>query len=239
MTRTSGLAQLPERRGLGLRGIGWGPITTLPWVVAGFFIAFASAAIVVAVFGAGTRGTVLVLQVTARWSFLLFWLAYAGSATATLFGARFAGLARRGRELGLSFASAQLVHVGFVLWLYYIATEPIGAMVFFWGGVLCTYLLALFSLPQLREALGPHLWRILRTVTLEYIALVFAADFIFLPLHAGYDKYPPSYLPFAVMLVGGASLRFAAFVRRLITDRKGPRGILRSAGHSLLAEPRQ
>jgi hypothetical protein len=161
---------------------------------------------------------VLVLQVTARWSFLLFWLAYAGSATATLFGSRFARLARRGRDLGLSFASAQLVHVGFVLWLYHIATEPIGAMVFFWVGVLLTYLLALFSLPQLRDALGPRLWRISRTIALEYIALVFASDFIFLPLHAGYDRYPPSYLPFALMLVAGASLRCAAFVRRVIDN---------------------
>jgi hypothetical protein len=219
VTRTSGLAHLPERRGLGLHGVGWWPTTTLSWIVASFLIAFASAVIVVAVFGAGTRGTVLGLQVTARWSFLLFWFAYAGNATATLFGSRFGGLARHGRELGLGFASAQLVHVGFVLWLYHIATEPIGAMVFFWVGVLCTYLLALFSLPQLRDALGPRLWRISRTIALEYIALVFASDFIFLPLHAGYDKYPRSYFPFALMLVSGASLRFAAFVRRTVGHR--------------------
>ena len=212
MARMSGLAHLAERRGLGRHGVGWCPTTTLSWMGISFLIAFAGAAIVVAVFGAGSRGTELGLKWTARWSFLLFWLAYAGTAMATLFGPRFAGLARRGRDLGLAFASAQLVHVGFVLWLYHIATDPIGDMTFFWVGVLCAYLLALFSLPQLHDVLGQRLWRILRTIAVEYIALVFASDFIFLPLQVG--KYPRSSLPFALMLVSGASLRIAAFVRR-------------------------
>jgi dTDP-4-dehydrorhamnose 3,5-epimerase len=42
-------------------------------------------------------------------------------------------------------------------------------MVFFWVGMLCTYLLALFSLPRLGDALGPRLWRIFCTIALEYI----------------------------------------------------------------------
>jgi hypothetical protein len=46
---------------------------------------------------------------------------------------------------------------------------------------------ALFSLPQLQAALGPRVWQISRTIALEYIALVFAFDFIFLPLREGYD----------------------------------------------------
>jgi hypothetical protein len=52
------------------------------------------------------------------------------------------------------------------------------------------------------------------TLALEYIALVFAVDFILEPLQAtGAAKYPLSYVPFLVMLVGGALLRLAAFVR--------------------------
>jgi hypothetical protein len=151
------------------------------------------------------------LRVTARWSFLLFWLAYVGGAMARLCGPRLDGFARRGRELGLAFASAHLVHVGLVLWLF---MGP-GGMVFFWIGILCTYLLALFSLPRLRDKLGPRLWRIFRTIALEYIALVFAADFILGPLQAGgLGKYPLTYLPFALMLVGGAGLRLATFLDR-------------------------
>jgi hypothetical protein len=215
VTGTSGPAQLLERRGFGLDGIRQWP-ATFSSVAACFLIAFALAAAVVAIFGAGIHGTGLVLRWTGRWSFLLFWFAYAGSATAALFGRRFAGFARRGRELGLGFASAQLVHVGFVLWLYHIAPERAGGMLLFWAGVFCTYALALFSLPQLQAALGPRVWQISRTIALEYIALVFAFDFIFLPLRDGYDNYPLSHLPLAFMLVSGASLRFAAFARRKI-----------------------
>jgi hypothetical protein len=213
VTRTSISAYPPERRGFGVRGTGWWPVTTASWMGAALLIALASAAIVLAIFGAGNRGTELALRVTARWSFLLFWLAYAGGAMAWLCGPRLGGLARRGRELGLAFASAHLVHVGLVLWLF---SGPGRGMVFFWAGILCTYLLALFSLPRLRDSLGPRLWRIVRTIAIEYIALVFAADFILDPLQAGgLGKYPLSYLPFALMLVGGAGLRVAAF-----SDRK-------------------
>jgi len=164
-----------------------------------------------AIFGAGERGTVIALRVTARWSFLLFWLAYTGSATARLFGPRLAGLARRARDFGLAFASAQVVHVSLVLWIFYLAPESNGGMVFFWVGIFCTYLLALISLPRLHDTLGPRLWQTLRTAAIEYIALVFAADFILVPLQAnGLSKYPVSYLPFALLLIGGVGLRVAA-----------------------------
>jgi hypothetical protein len=204
--------QAPEQRDFGVRGARWWPVTAPSWLGMAFVIAFVLAIIVIAVFGAEERGTELALRVTARWSFLLFWPAYVGSAMALVFGQRFDGLARRGRELGLAFASAQLVHVGLVLWLYHIAAGPGGAMVFFWLGILCTYLLALFSLPWLHGALGPRLWRLFRTIALEYIALAFATDFILGPLHAkGLAKFPLTYLPFVLMLVGGAGLRIATF----------------------------
>ena len=206
----------PERRGFGVAGINWRPFTTASWMWTAFLIALALAAIVLVIFGVGERGTGTALRVTARWSFLLFWLAYAGSAIGWLCRPRLDGLARHGRELGLAFASAQLVHVGLVLWIIHIAKGPVGAMLFFWVGIFCTYLLALFSLPRLRDALVPRLWRIFRTIALEYIALAFTADFILNPLQAGgLGKFPLSYLPFALMLVSGAGLRVVAF-----SDRK-------------------
>jgi len=212
MTKTSALAQSPERRGLAFHGsvVCWPP-TILSWTLASFLIAVA-VAIGVTFFGDGSDRMGLALRWTGRWSFLLFWLAYVGSAMATLFGPRFAGVARHGREFGLSFASAHLVHVGLILWLYFIASEPIGAMIFFWVAVLCTYLLVLFSLPALQGALGPRLWRMCRTIALNYIALAFADDFVFGPLHSGYSR---SKLLFAIMLVSGVILRFTAFVRRM------------------------
>ena len=212
--KTPMLAHSKKRAGFGSRwGDAWPSDPTL-WMIAGFLVGLVLAAITLAVFGAADQGIGLSLRITARWSFLLFWLAYTGGALARLFGPRFEGLARRGRELGLAFASAQLVHLGLILWLYHIATEPSGAMVFFWVGMLCTYLLALFSVQRLRDALKPLLWRMLRTIAVEYIALVFAVDFIIEPLQLTHGKYPLSYIPFALMLVGGVSLRIAAFARR-------------------------
>jgi hypothetical protein len=186
---------------------GRGANTTAALMSVAFLIALALAVIILVIFGVGERGTAIALRATARWSFFLFWTAYVGGAIAWLWP-RLDRLARRGRDLGLAYASAQLIHVGLVFWIIHVATEPSGAMVFFWIGIFCTYLLALFSLPRLRSALDPRLWRILRAIALEYIAIVFTADFISLHAHA-LGKL--SYLPFALMLLGGAGLRLAAF----------------------------
>jgi hypothetical protein len=182
--------------------------STVFWMTASFLVAAALAAIVFDAVDAHDRVGVA-LRVTARWSFLVFWLAYTGSAMATLWGPPFTGLARHGREFGLAFASAQLVHVGLIL-----LSGSGAGMVFFWVGIVFTYSLAFFSLPRLRDAMGPHLWRISLVIALNYIALVFAADFIEGPLkRGGLANYPMSYLPFAFMLVAGVGLRVAAFIK--------------------------
>jgi hypothetical protein len=202
-----------ESHGLGFRWTNRRPITPASWMGAAFLIALALATTVLIIFGVGERGTAIALRATARWSFLLFWFAYAGGAIAWLCRPRFAGLARHGRELGLAYASAQVVHVGLVLWIIHVAKGPGGAMLFFWVGIFCTYLLVLFSVPRLRDALEPRLWRIFRTIALEYIAIAFAADFITLHLEE-FGKHPASYLPFALMLVSGAAVRMVAFTDR-------------------------
>lgn len=173
-------------------------------------VASVLAAVVFARYGTGDHGVLRALQITALWSFLLFWLAYIGGATARLFGPCFAPLAQRGRELGLAFASAQLIHVSLVLWLIYLKPGPRGGMVFFWVGVLCVYLLVLFSFAPLRKALGTPLGQTFRTAALEYIALAFATDFILIPLN-GPGNYPLRYVSMTVMLVGGMGLRVASF----------------------------
>lgn len=215
MTRMNISVEVPERRGHKFPGLNWWPATTSSWVKVGFVVAFALAATAFAIFGIGERGTTIALRLTARWSFVLFWLAYTGGPMARLFGPRLAGVARRGRDFGLAFASAQVVHVGVVVWIIYLTPGGIGGMLFFWAGIVCTYLLALFSLPRLRDALGPRLWRICLEITLNYIMLVFAVDFIRIPLQAdGLDKYPLSYVPFAVLLIGAVGFRVAAWGRQ-------------------------
>lgn len=213
--------RVPSEQSAPLPPFGLGPIGILPWIAAGFLVSLAVAMIALIYAGAGERGTALALRVTARWCFLLFWLAYAGGALTRFCGARFAILARQGREIGFAFAAALLVHVGLVLWLMDVAADQRTPMLVFWAGVVCTYALALLSQPRLRSWLGSRVWRISCEGAMQYIALVFVVDFIVEPLKAnGPDKYPPTYLPFAIMLVGGAFLRFVAQVQRRLTVQK-------------------
>src|ERR1700750_3361041 len=88
---------------------------SVKWMGAGLGAALVITAITLAMNGADNKSTRLALELTARFSFVLFWLAYAGGAIATLF--RIDALAGRGREFGLAFAAAHLVHIGLVIWL--------------------------------------------------------------------------------------------------------------------------
>src|SRR5579863_106734 len=125
-------SETSDRRGSRDRWPRWLPATTPSWMAVGFVVATLLAVTVLALFSRGERGAVIALQLTARWSFLLFWPAYAGSAMAKLFGRRFDGLARRSRDFGLAYASAQIVHVSLVLWIVYLVAGRNSGMYFFW-----------------------------------------------------------------------------------------------------------
>jgi hypothetical protein len=137
-----------------------------------------------------------------------------------LFGPAFEPLKRRGRELGLAFASAHLVHLGLVAWLTYIGYAPsLGVFLFFGIAVLWVYLVALFSIPRLQGSLGPNGWWILRVVGLNYISFAFAKDFLGDPQFGSF-KYLVTYLPFAALSVVGPLLCFAALVHRAAWSQK-------------------
>jgi hypothetical protein len=177
----------------------------------------ASLSLAIAVFvamGPHENAIGMALRLTGRLSFLFFWPAYAGSATAVLFGRRFAILARYGREFGLAFASAQLVHFALVISLIWISHRPVaeGIMPFFAVGIVWTYLLAFSSAERLQHVFSPNLWRMFRNVGVEYIAFVFFADFVTGPIQGGV-KHPIAYVPFSLLLIFGSLLRMAAMVR--------------------------
>ena len=156
----------------------------------------------------------LALRSTARWSFLLFWLASAGGALATLLGSRFSGLAARARDLGLSFASAHLVHLGLVAWLYYAYMGPGRFILIFFGvAAFWTYLLALLSVRRVTATLDPRVWKVLRTIGVEYISFAFLYDFATNPFGGGFFRVI-AYLPFLVLAVAGPLLRLAALVKK-------------------------
>jgi hypothetical protein len=205
-TSTRWLAQLSQ----GKRDAGAGL-----WMGVAFCVALSLAIAVLAAARAGEQGITTALRLTGRLSFLFFWPAYAGSAIAVLFGRRFGLFARYGREFGLAYASAQLVHVALVTWLIWGSHRPLteGIMPFFAVGVVWTYVLAFSSVERLQQLFNPNFWRILRNLGLEYIALVFFADFVFGPIEGGV-KHPIAYVPFALLLIVGSLLRVAAIARR-------------------------
>ena len=201
------------------------PIPIL-WMGMALGVGLCLAAVVLAIKGIDVKSLMIALQVTARWSFLLFWMAYAGRAMATLFGPAFAPLARRGREFGLAYAAAMLNHVGLLIWMFELTSRaPLSgnSLLFFGTGIVFTYLLALFSFGRLAETLGPTGWLILRIMGVNYILYAFASDFVPAVIHPGPAQHGVwhlvVYAPFAAMSVAAPLLVLAAAAHRRLGVR--------------------
>lgn len=187
------------------------------WMGTAFGIALAMAAIVLGLHGSDNKSVRLALELTARWSFLLFFLAYAGNALGALFG--WMQLKGRGREFGLAFASAHLVHVGLVVWLGIILGRvPLsgGLLLFFLIALFFTYLLAALSFGGVK-ALGPA-WPPLRFLAMNYILIAFARDFVLPVIHPKPAQVNPGhflfYAPFMLASIAAPLLVLAARSRR-------------------------
>lgn len=219
MSKQRSLAEdvkIPGNRG-GL-GKAFTRLTTIELMVATFGVALAIIIVIRVIEGPAQRLDTA-LRATARWSFLWFWLASTGGALATLFGSSYQALAQRARDFGLAFASAHLAHVGLVAWLLYGAVTPFPHLAFFAIGVVWIYLLALLSIKRLSAMIGPRIWRLVRTLGVEYIAFVFLVDFARNPYQDGVLSLA-AYLPFQAMAVAGPLLRLAALAKRLAQSRR-------------------
>jgi hypothetical protein len=176
--------------------------------------ALALTALTFALCGTGEAGTRKALLVTARFSFLLFWPAYVGGALVALFGPVFQPLRRRGRALGLGFASAHSVHAALVVWLCALGAAPAkGVFVVFGIALACMYLLVFASIAPVRAALGTAAWRVLLFCAMNYIAFCFAKDFLRVTADPN-AKALLIYLPFVVLSVVGPAIVGAALVLR-------------------------
>src|SRR5277367_5355602 len=188
------------------------------WMIGAFGGALALAVAVLAGYGTGPVGIGQAVRYTARWSFFFFWLSYAGGAIAILFGPAFAGLARQARALGLAFATALLVHIGFVVWLGVVIGQiPLqgGLLWFFLVALFLTCLLALLSFGIGIRSLG-RLWRPVLFLGTTYILIAFGRDFVLgaLDQKAQHWLYAAEYLPFALLSLVAIPLRLAAFLRQ-------------------------
>jgi hypothetical protein len=196
-------------------------VTTV-WMGAAFGTAVGLAAITLAISGIGTTGLHRALRVTARFSFLLFWLGYTGGALKTLFGLAFQPVAWRGRDFGLAFAAAHLVHIGLVVWLYRISAQPPLSPPAFWFfaiGTIWIYVLALLSIRNVAMAIGYLRWRFLRLAGMEYVSLTFLLAFLSHRLHGSLFGIL-LYVPFATLSVMGTFLRLTAWASRGVIATK-------------------
>ena len=194
------------------------------WMGSAFCSALGVAACVLGILGIGEDGIDTALQATGRLAFIFFWLAYSGGALASLFGPMFQPLKRRAREFGLAFASVLAVHLGLVTSLCVIgATPSMRTFILFGIGVGWTFLLVFFSFGRQRELLGPKSWWLLRVVGLNYIAYIFAVDFLQDPLHGGIT-HVLEYLPFAALAIAGPALVLAASLQRVARGWKPSAG---------------
>jgi hypothetical protein len=192
------------------------------WMGWAFAAALTIAAAVLVLVGADNKGTRLALELTARFSFLLFFLAYAGNAIASLFGPE--NLKGKGREFGLAFASAHLVHIGLIVWLGIILGRvPLsgGLLLFFLIALLFTYLLAGLSFGGVK-ALGPA-WLPLRFVAMNYILIAFGRDFVLPVIHPKPVQVNLAhflfYAPFMLASIAAPLLVLAAHARRPPTPK--------------------
>jgi hypothetical protein len=191
------------------------------WMGAAFAAALAMALPILAVLGTGPHGTDAALRTTARFSLLLFFLAYTGRALVVLFGPAFAGVARHTRDFGLSFAAAHLVHVGLILWMYQgLGQSPIPHFVVVYDTValVLIYTMVLLSIPRLQAWLRPWQWRVLRDGTMHFVAYIFAVDLVMVPLRLG-TQHPFAYWPFSVLAIAAPGLRLAAWIRGRMAGR--------------------
>lgn len=191
------------------------------WIGVALGVALLATCLVLGLAGAGEKPTRLALEITARWSFLLFWLAYAGNALAQLTGWEAVG--GHGREFGLSFAAAHFVHIGLVVWLSYLLGRIAltgGLLIFFLVGLFFVYLLAALSFGGV-QAIGWQAWRVIRFVGMNYILIAFGRDFVLPVLYPKPAQHTLAhilaYAPFAVMSVAAPLLVLAMSRRPRIT----------------------
>lgn len=205
---------------------------TWAWAAGALSGALTLAVAALAADGTGPEGLRFAVRVTARWSFLYFWLSYAGGAMAILLRPAFAGPARVARSSGLAFAAALQVHIGLVVWL-----GVVTGRVPLQGGLLWFFLVALFFaylLVLLSFGIGAHrmgrLWRPLLLLGTTYILIAFGRDFVLGSIHVlgVFDANAQSwvqlaeYVPFALLCLIAIPLRVAALHRQRVHPRSAP-----------------
>ena len=184
------------------------------WIAASFGGAFALAIAAMPVGRLiGASGISLGLEVSARFAFLLFWLAYVGPALASLFGDAFLPLKSQRAELGLSFAAAMVVHLGLVTSLCLAGRPPPLRTFVIFGAAAGSLICWRFVGPARAGGSADQRMAGNPFVAMNYILLAFIVDFR-RPTHGAVEAV--KYLPFLALAVSAPVLRLAAWTQKVL-----------------------
>lgn len=150
-------------------------------------------------------------RLTARWSFVWFIVVWSASALARLWpGGWRSWLLYNRRGFGLAFASAHLIHAGFFLTAIFGFGVETSLRTIIGGGLgyVFVILLALTSQDYWVRRLSPRGWKLLHTIGVNYIALIFLVSYI-----GRLETNPP--LAYATLSALGLAftLRIAAWLK--------------------------
>lgn len=157
-------------------------------------------------------GALMATRLTARFSFPIFLLAWTASAWASLFpGGWRTALLRRRRAVGLSFAAAHGVHLGFIVIALNVFGHP-APMVSLYGGGFVYLLIAAMALTSNDAAvrwLGPDRWKALHTFGGVAILAVFIKSY-----GGRLMTQPVLAIPALALIVLAIGLKLSAWRRR-------------------------
>lgn len=166
---------------------------------------------------ASVRG---VIRSTARSSLILFLGAFTAAALWRFVPNAFTKWLRRERRyIGVSFAVSHTYHLGVIFALGAIAPAELGALAnaitWIFGGLAYVFIFAMTatSFDRTAQWIGPKAWRILHTVGIYYVWLIFANSYI------GRAIQMPAYATPAILLVAALGLRVAASISNRAGDQ--------------------
>ena len=172
----------------------------------------AMCAVILLTSGTGEEGWRAVVRATARTSLVLFTAAYvASSLRAFHHGTATKWLLANRRYVGLSYAVSHTLHLAAIVALARVATDfETSAVALVFGGLAYVFLyaMALTSSDRAVAAMGTANWRRLHRAGMHYNWFIFAQSYVPRAL----DE-PGLYGVAALLVIGGAALRVAAYVR--------------------------
>lgn len=164
---------------------------------------------ILAFVGTDQGGVSMLTRATVRAAFPLFLLAYVASSAHRLWPSDATRWMLRNRRcLGISFGIAMALHLDAIWLLDLLLGDAFQAdlLTVLFGGLAYVFIAAMTftSFDRTAAWLGPDRWKILHTVGLHYVSIVFVVQWL------GKTTVSWLYLPLLLAMLGAMAIRFAA-----------------------------